>query len=399
MNKYHNIKKVAEITDPTWDYAKTIGLHNLAVTYSGNPPFMISNNSHKFIDMASCSYLGFDTHPHILQGASEAVHKVGALHLTTPRYKMFIELLAEVETKLTNHYKNEAICYITCSAATSAFLPIYASGIVSEGQLPFMIFDKNAHFSINHVKPICGDATEVVTCNHNDLDYIEDMCKIHKKVAYIAEGAYSISGFSPIDDLITLQEKYGLFLYFDDSHALSVIGKNGEGYILEKFGTLNEDTVVVSSLAKAFGACGGVMFTGNKQLKEKLIRYGNSWSQYLNSAGLGAINASLELHKTGELQARQAKWRENLQYIDQQFPYALNAGTLSPTRVIKIDSTERLLEIAKYMFDFGFYVSPLFFPTVAKDSAGIRFMPRADMNLEHLENFSSILKRIYGLIT
>ena len=391
MNKFLNIKSVFDASNSTWDYARREGVVDLAVKYSATSPFMLHNDK-EFINMASCSYLGFDTHPKILQGASNAVHTIGALHLTTPRYKVFVEMLATMELLLTQHFNNTAISYITCSAATSAFLPLYASGILSDGKKPFMVFDKHAHFSINHIKPICGDATEVITCQHNDLNYIEDMCKKYKNVAYITEGVYSINGFSPIDDLMELQDKYGLFLYFDDSHGLSVIGEKGQGFVLQKNGILNSNTVVVGSLAKAFGACGGVLITGNTSFKEKLIRYGNSWSQYVNSAGIGAIISSLELHKTNEFTVKQSQWRDNLQYIDSIFPLLLNKGTLSPTRILPTKTKEDAIILARNLFNAGYYVSPVFFPTVSKNSPGIRFMPRADMSLEILNKFCNTLK-------
>lgn len=392
MNKYHNIKKMVEISEPIWNDGTNNMVVDLAVSYSTNKPFMI-NNDCEFINMASCSYLGFDTHSEILKGATDAIYKVGSLHLTTPRYKMFVTMLSEVESKLTRFYKNDAMSYISCSAASSAFLPLYSSGVLSGNIPPFMIFDKNAHFSMNHIKPICGDSTEVVTCAHNDLNYVEDMCKKKAKVAYITEGVFSIAGVSPVSELSILQDKYGLFIYYDDSHGFSIIGDMGEGYVLEQVGgILNENTVVVASLAKAFGACGGVLLAGNKAFKGKLIRYGNSWSQYINSAGLGAILASLKLHSTNELTIRQKKWQDNLQFIDSQLPYLKNYGTISPTRTLLLRSDQETIRIAKAMFNLGYYVSPVFFPTVSKTDCGLRFMPRADMSMEQLKDFVKTLK-------
>lgn len=368
-----------------------MGVVDLAVSYTGNPPFM-SYKSKDFVNMASCSYLGLDTHPHILQGAANAIYKAGALHLTTPRYKLFINMLAETELGLTQHFQNEAIVYISCAAATSAFLPLYSSGVLTDGRKPFMIFDKRAHFSIHHVKPICADETEIVVASHSDLNYIEEMCKQHKQVAYMAEGVYSIDGVCPIKELLQLQDKYGLFLYFDDSHGLSVIGDKGEGFILKNIGgKLNDKTIVVGSLAKAFGACGGVLLTGSNQLKEKLIRYGNSWSQYVNSAGLGGIMASLELHRTNEFVNRQNAWKQNLIYIDNEFPMLSNNGLVSPTRVLPTKTQEEAISFAKILFDLGYYVSPVFFPTVPRNSPGIRFMPRGDMSEEIIKKFCKIL--------
>lgn len=245
---------------------------------------------------------------------------------------------------------------------------------------------------MNHIKPICGDETHTTTCKHHDLNYIEEMCKQHKKVAYIADGTHSIEGFAPIDELKYLQHKYGLFLYLDDSHGFSILGESGKGYVMQKIHDFNEEeTVVVGSLAKAFGACGGVLLTGRKSIKYTLVKYGNPWSQYINSAGIGGIQASLKIHQSNELIIRQKQWLNNLRILDSQFE-SLNKNTLSPIRVVLLRSPEKVIKIAKKILERGFYTSAVFFPIVQKDMAGLRIMPRADIDKDVMSEFCKILQ-------
>ena len=35
-----------------------------------------------------------------------------------------------------------------------------------------MVFDKFAHFSMDYIKPICGDETQVLTAPHNDMNFL-----------------------------------------------------------------------------------------------------------------------------------------------------------------------------------------------------------------------------------
>lgn len=391
MNKFTNFSKMIQISDPSWEVAETEGLAGLAVNYQ-NAPFL-KHEDVSFINMCGCSYLGLDTHPAILQGAVEGVQKAGTLHLTTARTRLKISMLDELEGRLSDHYKGYTASYITCSAATAAFLPIYASGTFTQGVKPTMVFDKYAHFSMNHVKPICADETEVLTSPHNDLDYLEDVCRNNNKVAYIADGTYSVDGFAPIKDLIYLQDRYGLFLYLDDSHGFSVTGKKGEGIVLQEMGGINENTVVVASLAKAFGACGGMLLSGRKDMVERAVRYGNPWSQYLNSAGIGGCLASLDIHNSPELAIRQQRWRKNLQIIDDSFTVT-NSGTESPIRVVLLKSPEAAVKSAKLLFDLGYYTSAVFFPIVPRDKAGLRIMPSANLSTEQMVDFCNKVKEV-----
>lgn len=50
-------------------------------------------------------------------------------------------------------------------------------------------------------------------------------------MAYVGDGASSMSGAAPVKDLRHLQDRYGLFVYLDDAHGISVAGPNGEGFV------------------------------------------------------------------------------------------------------------------------------------------------------------------------
>jgi 7-keto-8-aminopelargonate synthetase-like enzyme len=227
------------------------------------------------------------------------------------------------------------------------------------GQRPVLIFDKHAHFALNQVKAICGDETQVVTCNHNDVDFIEDMCKRHPLVAYVADGAYSMGGSAPIERLLALQDKYGMFLYFDDSHSLSAYGERGEGYIRTFMPELNPRTLLVYSLAKAFGANGGGIFMSEKaKYQEVFRRFGGpmSYSQYVNPATVGAAMASLDIHRTSELAVLQEKLSSNIRLFDSVF-VTEHAGSGLPIRVIPLDSPDMAIGVSEVVFKRGYYTS------------------------------------------
>jgi 7-keto-8-aminopelargonate synthetase-like enzyme len=392
MNKYKNIKKMIQLGEPSWDLAKKAGLVDLAVAYEVAPK--LSYNGRYFINMCSCSYLGLDTHPMILEGAIDGIRRAKSLHLTTARLRLYTTYLQELEEALSTHFSCEAMAYVTCSAATASYLPLMASGVLTEDKKPLMIFDKYAHFSIHHVKPICGDETEIITCSHNDIDFIEACCKKEDRpVVYVGDGTYSVGGHTPIKELCYLQQRYGLYLFFDDSHGLSITGKSGEGYVRENIPELGNRTVVVASLAKAFGACGGILMSGESKLKNFLVRYGNSWSQYINSAGIGGVLASLKIHDSSELAERQKAWKDNLKKLDGYF-VTQNSGTNSPIRILLLKSPERAIAMSAQLFEQGYYTSAVFFPTVSRNTSGLRVMPRADISAEQMDVFCQTVNKV-----
>lgn len=171
---------------------------------------------------------------------------------------------------------------------------------------PVLVFDKNCHFSTNILKAICGDETEVITVPHNDMNAVEDACKKYPAVVYVCDGAYSTGGGAPVRDLLDLQDRYGLYLYVDDSHSVSVCGRRGHGLFRSQMKELGDRTIISASLAKSFGAIGGVLLLGNRRQRE-IIDYSAGpvgWSQMLSVPGMGAAKASAELHMTDEIPAR-----------------------------------------------------------------------------------------------
>jgi 7-keto-8-aminopelargonate synthetase-like enzyme len=259
-----------------------------------------------------------------------------------------------------------------------------------------MIFDKLCHFSMNLIKPICADETTVLTSPHNDLNFVEDICKKHPRVAYVADGAYSLGGVAPVQGLLELQDRYGLFLFFDDSHSLSVYGEYGEGYARSLMGPeLHPRTVLVASLGKAFGGSGGTIMLPSAKHHDLTVRFGGplAWSQWPNSAGLGAARASIEIHKSPLLRELQEKLRTNLAYFDSRITTP-EKGDSSSIRLVVIGDELRTSEVSGEIFRRGFYTSPVFFPVAERGKAGLRVMIRADNNLKDIAAFCDAIEEL-----
>lgn len=392
MRKFANVKKMVELSMPSWRAAHAVELTGIrTLGYEGNK--LVTTDGHQFINMISCSYLGLNRHPKVVQGAVDAILREGTMSTSASRARIAPVLMDEVESLIGRIFDCQAIVTVSCTAASATVLPLLASGHLTGGDRPLMVFDKNCHFSMNVQKAVCADETEIVTCPHNDIEFLENACRNNATVAYIADGAYSMGGNAPVTELLRLQKKYGLFLYFDDSHSISVYGVRGEGYVRSQISELGDRTIIVGSLAKAFGATGGIILFGNPGLRELFDYCGGplGWSQMINAAGLGAIKASAEIHLSKELGVLQARLKSMMNYFDEVIPTE-NAGNGLPIRVINLDCVDSAVTTAASLFKKGFYTSAVFFPIVSKEKAGLRAMGRADMTHEEIKLFCVALK-------
>jgi 7-keto-8-aminopelargonate synthetase-like enzyme len=373
--------------DPVWQAAADHGLAGIHVDSESNNRLIVRATGHEFINMCSCSYLGLNYHPKIIQGAIDALHdaKCTSLSLATTRIRP--TLLARLEDELGELFGAPVLPGVSCSALTSGILPLLASGHLTDGNPRVMVFDRFSHFNMAYVKPICADESLVLMCDHNDLDFLEDVCRKYPRVAYIADGAYSMGGAAALEGLLELQDRYGLFLYFDDSHSLSIIGGHGAGYTRSHM-ELNPLTIIVASLGKGFGTGGGIAMLGRRSMFDLIQRHGGpvGWSQNMILPTVGASLASAAIHRSPELGRLQRTLRENIDYFDRLFPTSL-AGNGLPVRRIKIGDAGEAVRISAELYQRGFYSSAVFFPIVPKGEAGLRIMIRADITAAQLDSF------------
>ncbi len=392
---YRNNARAIEISNENWEKAKENNLTHLKVNFSGrNESYELIETGKEFINICSCSYLGLSSHPAILQGAIDAIKKEKVLHLAMSTLRIRLGMKQRLEDELSSLFNTTVIQVLSASVANAGVLPVLASGHLTDGKPLVMVFDRFSHFSMAYMKPACADETMVLTCPNNDLNYIEDVCKKYPRVAYVTDGVYSMGGIATLPGLLELQEKYGLFLFFDDSHSISIKWKVGEGYIASQLNEINDRMVIIGSLGKGFGANGGIIMLGATKHADILRRYGGpmGWSQDMNVPGMGAALASLEIHKTPELTALQEKLEENIALFDELYPTA-NAGNGFPIRLATFGHEDDAVAAAKKMFDYGFYTSPVFFPIVARGKAGIRVMLRANLEREEVVRLCDCLKK------
>ncbi|AZE54916.1 Putative 8-amino-7-oxononanoate synthase [Pseudomonas synxantha] len=393
MNSYSDIRKIFAAGEPFWDRTQKAGMSGVVAEHKGDG--LMETTDRTFINMCSYSYLGLDSNPNILEGSLSALRDAGVLNSSTSRVRIKLPLLEDVESSLSELFSVNALTTSSCAAAACAVLPLLAAGFFTEGQSPLMVFDRSAHFCLNLMKPICADETQVLTSPHNDLNFLEDCCKKNPRVAYIADGVYSTGGVAKIKDLMRLQDKYGLFVLYDEAHGLSIKGKKGRGVVLEAMGGLNDNTMIIASLNKGFGGSGGAIFFEKSINGSRLLCFGGplSWSQRINTAGLGAILASIKIHASSEIGILQDRLARNINRFDQLVPSAAIGDGL-PIRLIPMGDEVHAISAAAALMHEGFYTSPLFYPVVARDSPGLRIMLRANLRDADLVRFCSAVNSV-----
>ena len=333
----------------------------------------------QIVEFVRCSYLGLDNHPNVIEGALRAVEAAGTLHWSCARTRLNFELLRNLEEALSGLFNAHIIVYSTVLAANMGALPLLASGHLTKGKKPLMVFDRFAHATLAFHKGTIAQEADVITINHNDVNELEDICRKNCSVVYICDGLYSMGGAAPLNQLLELQARYGLYLYIDDAHGISLFGDKGQGYARSHIaGDLGERTIIAASLGKGFGASGGLLMLGTNVQADLFRQFSlpHAFSASPNLAAIGAALASEALHRSPELGRLQKLLRARIQRFDNLFPTQFTHPEL-PIRVIEIGDEFAAINMGKAILNEGHYTSAVFFPTVGKGKAGLRICPTA----------------------
>jgi len=393
-HRYRNNDKAVGIGNAFWDLSEQNGLAGIVAELDGG--VLRTAAGHEFVNFTCCSYLDLDSHPKVIEGAIAALRRFGVLDHCIPRSRVQIPALLELEASLGELFRADVVSTISAGVASAGLLPLIASGHLGNGVRPLMVFDKNCHISMAGAKPACADETQVVTCDHHDVGYLEDMCRRYERVCYVVDGSDSLGGYAPVRELAQLQDKYGLLMFYDDSHSISAYGERGIGYIRSHCPVLDEKTITVATLNKGFGTSGAaIMLDGYPKKTLRVIeRFAGalSYSQPMNTAAVGASLASAQIHRTEELTMLQRQLRANIELFDMFIKTEQTQATY-PIRVVPM-SDETVIEAGRRVFEAGFYVSPVFFPIVTRGTAGLRVMLRAGQTAEQIHRLCAVLVEV-----
>lgn len=328
------------------------------------------------LNFASCSYLGLELDPRLIESICNAAKRYGS-QFSASRAYLSAYLYGKIEERLQKICQRPVIVTPSTTLGHHSAIPV----LIADDDA--VLIDQQVHNSVAaacRALKIQGVRMEVIPHSHMDRleRKIQRMTKDHKKVWYLMDGLYSIHGdIAPLEDLEVLLNRYEqLHIYADDAHGASWQGKNGEGAVLARLARHPHVTVALS-LNKSFACSGGALALADETAKKKVRNLGETmtFSGPIQPPMLGALLASMDIHLSEELAYHQAKLRKRIQYFNElsaQKGLNVTNGMISPIRFIQIGPKEDTIWLVRKLLDKGFFTCASGFPSVAKNKAGIR---------------------------
>jgi len=355
------------------------------------------------VEFISCSYLGLEQHPALVEAAHEAMDRCG-LHFSSSQNRMRPPYLGQLEAALAEIYDgSRVLCFTSVSNVHLGILPLLGGGALPSYPVgeagPAFLIDRTAHASMQVLRGIMEQLGPVSRFDRADLDSLTGGLQTARSdgrtAIVLVDGVGSMGGLIDVVALHACVAEASGYLYVDDAHGISIDGGHGAGYAATAFaGPVPSDVVLAGSLSKAFGGAGGFVVVPGpadvavaRKLANPLV-FGHS----IMLPTLAADVAAARLHLDGQVAGLQAGLWENAALFDTLTGHRLeNAGLRSPIRGASFDSEHQALEVARRLRTAGILILPAFFPTVAQGTGLIRFAVSASHEPEHLRRAAAVL--------
>jgi 7-keto-8-aminopelargonate synthetase-like enzyme len=329
------------------------------------------------INFGSCSYLGLEKDPRLVQGCIDATLQYGT-QLSSSRGYLSSGQYLLLESLFVKLFGAHCLVVPTTSLGHISALPT----LVNPGDA--IILDHQVHASVQTASQLVKARGDLVTMiRHNDLNQLEDKIKTlrskHRAIWYCVDGVYSMYGdLAPIDELYALMDTYPqLHLYADDAHGFSWSGKHGRGTVR---GTRphHDRLVLIVSLNKAFGAAGGLLVMPNLEMKRRVRTCGGAlvFSGPIQPPLLGAAIESAKIHLSGEIELLQNELAQRIQFTrnaleEANLPDVANVD--SPIFYVGVGQLNVGINLVRRLMTEGYFTNIGMFPAVPINRTGIRF--------------------------
>lgn len=302
-------------------------------------------------------------------------------------YSSTVQLLQKIFNSEIRIFSNEA-----------TFHHFTLRNLVTDSDCILMDQNSNPNLKIA-IKSLDNQGIPVFILKNTTAGELEAIISAQKrqngKIWFAGQSIYPVPGkYAPLQILKTKLEKFSqLHLYLNDSYSLGWYGWSGKGVVCSTFGNM-EKVVMVSSLAKGFGAKGGIMVSKNinsQNFAEEILH-----KDFITD-NLTHISHNSEFFLTDRINIIQAQLRSQTSYfynlIKDHLPCI--SHTSLPVLFIATYTPKNTYEVCSRLLNRGIYVTSAVYPHSNVNQPGIKINITLKHSRKNLKTLAQALRDVY----
>ncbi len=338
--------------------------------------------------LCSNDYLGLANHPLIKEAAISAIEKYGFGAGASRLVSGNMEPHRALEERIKSFKKTEAA--LVFNSGYHANLGCIGALASREADV---FSDRLNHASI--VDACILSRAAVKRYPNKNVNFLEDLLKKSKarRKLIVTDGVFSMDGtIAPLNDLVTLLDRYGAILLVDDAHATGVLGKGGRG-TLEHFSIKHPSIIQMGTLGKAIGSF-GAFIAGSRELIELLISRARPfiYTTALPPAVCAASAKAIDIIEENPL--LREKLRDNIAYLRGGLKEEGLDTMESSTQIIPIliGEASRTIRMSDRLLEKGVFIQGIRPPTVPENTSRLRITVTASHTKDDLKQALSAIR-------
>ena len=336
-------------------------------------PYAIKN----IVNWCSNDYLGMGQNKVVIDAMHTALDQTGSGSGGTRNIGGTSHYHVALEHELASlHKKGSALLF------SSAYVANEWSLIALSQIIPNIVFlsDSKNHASL--IQGIRHSGADKIIWQHNDMSDLEEklvqVAARNQVPCIVFESVYSMDGdVSPISSICDLADAYGAITYIDEVHAVGLYGATGAGY-LEHLGIQHRVDIVNGTLGKAYGVQGGYIAADRTVIDAiRSVASGFIFTTSMSPVLCAGALASIKYLKDhNELREQHQERALTLTHMLQTAGLEIHKDACTHIVPVMVRDAKRCKAMSDALLnDYGIYIQPINYPTVAVGEERLRIAP------------------------